>query len=173
MPRRCRSGHHPRRPPAAVRHVWPRHVQPRFDFDAGTRRRHLHHDAQDRDLVYSPPRRRHGAHRATNSELVTCSHDKQSALFYATLSRLRCTGLIVTVQLSLEPALRYKKRSRLTTWSTISTPSSRDPRTFAFGGTHRVSSADRTVKVRVRLRPRLLLIVPTRALDLYALCPAR
>ena len=30
---------------------------------------------------------------------------------------LRCTGLIVTVRPSLEPALRYKKPSRLTTWS--------------------------------------------------------
>ena len=67
-------------------------------------------------------------------------------------SGLRCTGLIVTVQLSLEPAFRCKKWSRLTTWSTISIQSSRDPSTCAFGGTRGVSSADRTVKVQVRPR---------------------
>ena len=104
MLRRCMSGHHPRRPPAAARDVRPRDAQSRFDFDTSTWRRRLHRDALDRDQVQGAPQRRRGAHRATNSELITCSHEKQSALFYAAVSGLRCIGLIVTVQLSLKSA---------------------------------------------------------------------
>ena len=44
-----------------------------------------------------------------NEELVACSHDEPSDLFFATLSGLGCTGLIVTVQLSLEPAFRLRE----------------------------------------------------------------
>ena len=87
-----------------------------------------------------------------NGELVSCSHDEQSAPFYATLSGLRWTGLIVTVQLSLEPAFRLREVQEPVPFDDVVD----DLDAILTRSSHarlwwypRVSSADRTVRVQV------------------------
>lgn len=100
-----------------------------------------------------------------NGELVTCSHAERSELFLATLSGLGCTGLIVTVQLSLEPAFRLREIQETVPFDQVvdnldvMVARSEHVRLWWYPQSRavRVSSADRTVKLQVRahgyLRP--------------------
>lgn len=93
-----------------------------------------------------------------NGELVACSHDERSDLFFATLSGLGCTGLIVTVQLSLEPAFRLREIQETVPFDDVvenlegMVTRSEHVRLWWYPQSRavRVSSADRTVKLQVR-----------------------
>src|SRR5258706_6546134 len=95
-----------------------------------------------------------------NGELVACSPDERSDLFFATLSGLGCTGLIVTVQLSLEPAFRLREIQETVPFDDVvdnlegMVARSEHVRLWWYPQSRavRVSSADRTVKVQVRMR---------------------
>lgn len=106
-----------------------------------------------------------------NGELVACSHDERSDLFFATLSGLGCTGLIVTVQLSLEPAFRLREIQETVRFDDVvdnlevMVARSEHVRLWWYPQSRavRVSSADRTVKVQVRTYARVLPAIPNRA----------
>ena len=95
-----------------------------------------------------------------NGELVACSHDERSDIFFATLSGLGATGLIVTVQLSLEPAFRLREIQETVPFDDVvdnlevMVARSEHVRLWWYPQSRavRVSSADRTVKVQVRTR---------------------
>ena len=97
-----------------------------------------------------------------NGELVACSREERSDLFFATLSGLGCTGLIVTVQLSLEPAFRLREVQETVPFDEmvndldVMVRRSEHVRIWWYPQSRavRVSSADRTAKFKVRiLRP--------------------
>ena len=119
-----------------------------------------------------------------SGELVTCSRDERSDLFFATLSGLGCTGLIVTVQLSLEPAFRLREVQETVSFDDavddldVMVKRSEHVRLWWYPQSRavRVSSADRTVKLQVRARAsslvRLLPTLPNRARDLRPFVPS-
>lgn len=103
-----------------------------------------------------------------NGELVTCSRDERTELFLATLSGLGCTGLIVTVQLSLEPAFRLREIQETVPFDQVvdnlETMVTRSEHVrfwwYPQSRAVRVSSADRTVKVQVRACVRGFPVIP-------------
>jgi L-gulonolactone oxidase len=97
-----------------------------------------------------------------SGELVACSREERSELFFATLSGLGCTGLIVTAQLSVEPAFRLREVQETVPFDDVvddldvMVTKSEHVRLWWYPQSRavRVSSADRTTQVRpVRLLP--------------------
>lgn len=93
-----------------------------------------------------------------SGELVSCSRAERRALFLATLAGVGCTGLVVTVQLALEPAFRLREVQETVPFEDVVrgldgiVTRSEHVRLWWYPQSRavRVSSADRTAKVQVR-----------------------